>query len=316
MLGFGSRCLMCAIAMMLACTSATKARSWRYYGYHWHWYGHTWSNPNRGNDERRGDESRAEDKSDLRNRVGDFGSAIERMIRACDQQVVELKKMPLDSVTQIVKPAEDQRQALEQIQSAALSGAETLATNCPKKLPEGLTERLAILSHTLEAMTASLGVLRPTFTTFYGLLNDEQKARLVAMAISNNASGKQDVATKQNGSKQDSLCQQWVLNLRSWPVRQIEDGTSLSDEQHAALYELTAAIYRAVGRLGTACNADDRFTPPGRLEARQDALEALQKGIDAIRPAFSQFENELTDVQKAKLGRVVNVSTEITAVAH
>src|SRR6516225_5383003 len=131
--GFGSWCLMCAIAMMLACTSATKAPSWRYYGYHWHWYGHTWSDPNRGNDERRGDESRAEDKSDLRNRVGDFGSAIERMIR-------------------------------------------------------------------------SLGVLRPTFTTFYGLLGDEQKARLVAMGISNNASGKQDVAIKQNGSRQDSLC--------------------------------------------------------------------------------------------------------------
>ena len=119
--------------MILACTSAAKARSWRYYGYHWHWYGHTWSNPNQGNDERRGDESRAEGKSDLRNRVGDFGSAIERMIRACNQQVVELKKMPLDSVNQIVKPAENQRQALEQIQSVALDSAETLATTCPKK---------------------------------------------------------------------------------------------------------------------------------------------------------------------------------------
>src|SRR6478672_4045017 len=194
--GFGSRCLICAIATMLACTSATKARSWRYYGYHWHWYGHTWSNPNRGNDERRGDESRAEDKSDLRDRVVDFGSAIERMIRACDQQVVELTKMPLDSVTQIVKPAENQRQALEQIQSVALDSAETLATTCPKKLPESLAERLAKLSHTLEAMAASLGVLRPTFTTFYGLLNDEQKARLVAMSY----------LTMQAGSK-DSLCQ-------------------------------------------------------------------------------------------------------------
>ena len=60
--GFGSRCLLCAIVMMLACTSAAKARSWRYYGYHW--YGHTWSNPDGG----RGDESRAEDKSDLRGR--------------------------------------------------------------------------------------------------------------------------------------------------------------------------------------------------------------------------------------------------------
>ena len=125
--GFGSRCLLCAIVMMLACTSAAKARSWRYYGYHW--YGHTWSNPNRGNDERRGDESapRAEDKSDLSYRVGDFGSAIERMIRACDQQVVELKKMPLGAVTQIVKPAEDQHQALEQNSKC---GAEQCRNSC------------------------------------------------------------------------------------------------------------------------------------------------------------------------------------------
>ena len=135
------------------------------------------------------------------------------------------------------------------------------------------------------------------------------------MGISNNASGKEDVASKQNGSK-DSVCQQWAVNLRSWPVRQIEEGTSLSDEQHAALFELTAAIYRVAGRLGTACIADDSLTPPGRLEARQDALEALKKGIDAIRPAFSQFESELTDVQRAKLGRAVNVSTDMTAVAH
>ena len=165
-------------------------------------------------------------------------------------------------------------------------------------------------------MAGSLGALRPTFTTFYGLLDDEQKARLVAMGMSNDASGKQDVASKRSGSKQDSLCQQWVINLRSWPVRQIENGTSLSDEQHATLYELTAAIYRAAGRLGTSCNADERFTPPGRLEARQDQLQALQQGIDAIRPVFSQFESELTDVQKAKLGRVVNVSTEITSIVH
>jgi hypothetical protein len=224
--------------------------------------------------------------------------------------------MPLDAVTQTVKPTESQGKALEQIQSVALNTAETLAATCPKRLPEGLNEQLAILSHTLEAMATSLGALRPTFTTSYGLLDDEQKARLVAMGMSNDASGKQDVASKRNGSKRDSLCQQWVINLRSWPVRQIEDGTFLSDEQHAKLYELTAVIYRAAGRLGTSCSAGDRFTPPGRLEARQFQLEALQQGIDAIRPVFSQFESELTDVQKAKLGRVVNVSTEITSVVH
>ena len=128
-----------------------------------------------------------------------------RSLYCCDQQVVELKKMPLDAVTQIVKPAEDQRQALEQIQSVALNGAKTLTTTCPKKLPEDLTERLAILSHTLEAMAGSLAALRPTFTTFYGLLDDEQKARLVAMGMSNDASGKQDVASKRSGSNEFPL---------------------------------------------------------------------------------------------------------------
>jgi hypothetical protein len=85
------------------------------------------SNLNRGNDERPRDESapRAEDKDDLTYRAGDFGSAIEQTIRACDQQVVELEKIPLDAVTKIVKPAEDQPQALEQIQSVALNSAET-----------------------------------------------------------------------------------------------------------------------------------------------------------------------------------------------
>jgi hypothetical protein len=132
------------------------------------------------------------------------------------------------------------------------------------------------VSHTLEVMAASLAALRPTFATFYGLLDDEQKARLVAMTMSNNPEaqpaqirrpiGKQDIAHKRSDSKQDSLCQQWVINLRSWPIRQIEDGASLSDEQHATLYELTAAIYRAAGDWG-------RFVTPTIASLRQLALK-------------------------------------------
>src|SRR6516165_1165889 len=122
--GCSSRCLLCTVVMMLACTSAAEARHWRYYGYHW--YGHAWSDSHRGNDESRGAESAlgAGNKTDLSSQVGDFGSAIERMIRACDQQVLELKKMPLDDVSQTVEPTESQHKALEQIQSEALDTAQ------------------------------------------------------------------------------------------------------------------------------------------------------------------------------------------------
>jgi LTXXQ motif family protein len=170
--------------------------------------------------------------------VSDFGTAVEQMIRACDRQVVELKNMPLDGVAATVKPADHQRDALEQIRSAALNASETLAAACPRNISAGFHERLDTLSRTLDAMAASLATLRPTFDKFYGLLNDEQKARLVAMTLSkvtlpqseerSRSRENRDPAHRLGGSGDGSYCQQWVKSLKSWPVRQIEDRTPLS----------------------------------------------------------------------------------------
>ena len=104
-----------------------------------------------------------------------------------------------------------------------------------------------------------------------------------------------DVAQRRGGSDGDLYCQQSVACLKRWPVRQIEDRGHLSDDQPPNLYNLTAVIFREAGRLGTVCHADDRFTPPGRLEARQEQLKAVAQSVDAISPVFSRFEDELTD---------------------
>ena len=165
-------------------------------------------------------------------------------------------------------------------------------------------------------MAASLAALRPTFATFYGLLGDEQKARLAAKTASNDAEPRSDEKPRSHSSQDagnrhsDLYCQKWVLYLKSWPIRQIDDRASLSDDQRATLYELTAAIYRAAGKLTTKCDADDRFTPSGRLEAREEELKALQQSVEAISPEF-QVEGELTDAQKAQLRGVLNLSNTI-----
>ena len=85
------------------------------------------------------------------------------MIHACDEQVQEIRNMPLDSVAEMVKPTEQQRDALEQIRSAALNESESLAAACPKNVSGSFHERLDTLSSTLSAMAASLAALRPTF---------------------------------------------------------------------------------------------------------------------------------------------------------
>jgi hypothetical protein len=81
-------------------------------------------------------------------------------------------------------------------------------------------------------MAASLATLRPTFDRFYSLLNDEQKARLVAMTLSKVTAPQseertrfrenRDQAHRPGSSGDGSYCQQWVKYLRSWPIRQIE----------------------------------------------------------------------------------------------
>jgi hypothetical protein len=121
----------------------------------------------------------------------------------------------------------------------------------------------------------------------------------------------QNVAQRRGSSDRDLHCQQWVTYLKRWPIRQIEDRGHLSDNQRADLYDLTAAIYRETGKLETICRVDDRLTPTGRLENRQQQLKAFARSVDAISPLFSRFEDDLTDPQKAQLRGVVNLSNPV-----
>ena len=53
------------------------------------------------------------------------------------------------------------------------------------------------------------------------------------------------------------------------------------------------------------CPAEDSFTALGRLDAKQRQLEALRKGIDAIQPVLSKFEDSLNDSQRTRLAIAV-----------
>ena len=184
MRAYDCKVLLCATAIIGACVSSgTEARYWRHYGYHW--YGRSW-NGSRPNSNERLVESqlpRTQPGNEPHNQ-SDFSGGIEEMIHACEVQVHELRNMPLDGVAEMVKPTEQQRDALEQIRAAARNASEAPSSECPKNLPASVPERLDTLSRTLGVMAASLAALRPTFARFYDLLNDEQKARLVAKTVS------------------------------------------------------------------------------------------------------------------------------------
>jgi hypothetical protein len=184
-----------------------------------------------------------------------FAAPIDGMLRACREQAADLKRMPLDVVLRALHLSDAQRAALDRVRSAAQAAADPLDAGCPNGNGAQLNEKLAALDRALRLMVDSLESLRPALAAFYASLDDEQKAHLVALGLSDSrlsqsgrkAAPEQSFAESGAGAEGKSTCLPWAANLRSWPIRQIESATALSDFERASLYELAAAIYRAAG---------------------------------------------------------------------
>lgn len=259
----------------------------------------------------RADERRNKDNR----RSATFAAGLGEMIHACTDQAPGLRNVPLESVAQAIQlKTDDQRVALEQVRSSAESAARRLDANCPKSIPAELGAKLDTLDNGLSVAVDSLRRLRPALVKLYALLDDEQKGRLVALSISRDAvtpsgrAGNRKDRGSEGRADQDakSICAQWAAKLRTWLVGQIDAGMQLSDTQRAALYELSAAIYRSAGDLVEACPVENPVTPVGRLDATYDELEALRQDIVAIRPSAAAFESALNDVQRKRLAQAMD----------
>jgi hypothetical protein len=271
---------------------------------HWHYYDHQVSHGSKVQDRQR--------------KAMTFATAVDEMIRACREEAVDLETTPLDLVLQAVQLTDKQRTILQKVPSAAEEAAEPLYDNCPKEIGAQLSEKIEALDRALELMADSLQSLRSAIAAFYGSLDDEQKAQLVATNLSKSDAPLPRKSTRIHGAaakdgtdaEQKSTCLQWAGALRSWPARQIEAATALSDFQRASLYELAAAIYRSAGDLAQACPTQNRLTPVSRLEAKENLLRALRQDIQAIQPFAAAFENALNHEQRNGLDATIGTSPD------
>jgi hypothetical protein len=267
--------------------------------------------------------STASGAGSLPSRGAGFVPTVDQLIRGCSQEAVELKNWPFDYLAQIVGPDEGQRNALQRMQDTAANASDILSSTCPREIPAALTARFDALKQGLGAFMTALDAVRPAIETFYTALNDEQKARLVAVYISNNGvreSSDQPRRASRNSYRQVSstqhevICEKWAGALRDWPTRQIEANMTLSDIQHAALYDLTAMTYRAAGALTASCPTETSFTPLGQIEAKRKRVDALAQAISMIRPVLDRFADTLNDEQKTRLVKILS-STQMTVPA-
>src|SRR5262249_44692617 len=71
-------------------------------------------------------------------------------------------------------------------------------------------------------------------------------------------------------------------------------------EQRALLDELKAAAAKAADVFKQSCTDTYAMTPPGRLQAMMNRVNATLEAVRIVRPALEKFYNSLSDEQQAR----------------
>jgi hypothetical protein len=269
-------------------------------------------------------------------RGGPFGAVVEKLIRGCAAQGAEFEHWPFDAIAKIAGADDTQRKALEGLRGAAKQAAERLSADCPQDIPAAPSARLEAVEQGIDAALKAFDTVQPALATFYGALDDEQKARLYrdmaasAAAHAPQTSGRRerrDYRRDENrrdaySSRRDrwrpsaaaragaprqaagpgwgATCEPLAAVLRNWPVREIERDVRLDGPQRVAFYELVTASLKAADTLGSACPAETALTPVGRMETMRKRLAAVRAATAAIRPALMRFYEALDQGQKVR----------------
>jgi hypothetical protein len=210
----------------------------------------------------------------------------------CGSDSRDIAGFPIERFRDAVQPNNEQSAALDDLANASAKAAETIRISCPGDVALTAPSRLATMEQRVEAMRSAVTIVQPALDKFYGLLTDEQKAKITALAADQQSARREDLPSNGN-------CSAAQPGATDWPGAQIEHGVKPTDAQRASLTALQDAAAKAADILKSSCPPADARTPPARLAAVGTRLDAMLQAIVTVRPALDNFYNSLTDEQKA-----------------
>jgi len=236
-------------------------------------------------------------------RGGPFAAVVEKLLRGCGQQGAEFENWPFDAIGQIVGADEKERNALAALRENAKAASERLAADCPQDVPAAPSARLEAVEQGIDAALAAFDKVQPTLATFYGALDDEQKARLYRDMAAPAATARE--TTPRREAQDDRRApREYGSRRHRWrayaAAREIERDVRLSSAQRVAFYELVTSSLKAADTLASACPAESALTPVGRMDAMRQRLAAVRAATAAIRPALVHFYEALDQGQKLR----------------
>jgi len=96
------------------------------------------------------------------------------------------------------------------------------------------------------------------------------------------------------------LCGTPDKGVTAWPLADIARVVRPTPEQRALLDELKTASANAAAVFKDSCAETYALTPPGRLRAMMNRVNATLEAVKIVRPALENFYNSLSDEQQAR----------------
>jgi len=221
------------------------------------------------------------------------GAAPDQLTQMCGDDSRDIAGLPIDQIQQALQPNDVQRAALDDLANASVKAAQGIKAACPTEISLTAPARLAAMQQRVEAMIAAVGTVQPPLDKFYGLLNDEQKARL-------NALGQRSTSAAQTTGGPLGPCGASQAGVTDWPAAEIDARLHPTEAQRASLNALRDANAKAEDMLKNSCQADDALTPPARLAAVGKRLDVMLQAVKTVYAALDDFYGRLTDEQKAQ----------------
>jgi hypothetical protein len=221
-------------------------------------------------------------------------AASNQLAPMCGEDSDEIAGLPIDKFRQAIQPNEEQSAALDDLAKASAQAARNIKAACPTQISLTALNRLGKMENRIEAMIAAVDIVQPPLEKFYGLMNDEQKARL-------NALGKEQ-GQRRAAYAAGSLalnCGSAKAGVTDWPGDAVERAIHPTEAQRTSLAALQDAAAKAAEML-KACPSEHQLTPPARLAAVGERLDTMLQAVKTVHAALNDFYATLSDEQKAQ----------------
>jgi hypothetical protein len=218
------------------------------------------------------------------------------IVQGCNEESGEVTGWPIDQIQAAVQPDQRQGQMLDDLGNAVVKASDEIRAHCQTNIAFTPTGRLAEMLDRLGGLVDAVNVVSPPMSGFYDSLSDEQKARFDHIAPRAPRRGQ----AAQGDITAATIRGQCDAGMMAWPTDQIDRMVRPDDAQRAKLQALQSAASQAADTIKAACPAEIPATPPARLAAVGQRLQAMLRGVETMQPALADFYNSLSDDQKSR----------------